>query len=78
MDEAKGKKLLENIDGPEDLKKFSRKELPIIYDELRDFIIDAVSFELSSSVYCARMNALQLYLACTMCTYVIYGLLSLY
>ncbi len=42
MDEVK-RKLLENINKPEDLKKLSRKELPDVCDELRDFIIDAVS-----------------------------------
>ena len=42
MDEVK-EKLLENINSPEDLKKLSRKELPDICVELRDFIIDAVS-----------------------------------
>jgi 1-deoxy-D-xylulose-5-phosphate synthase len=42
MNEAK-KKLLENIDNPEDLKKLSQKELPEVCDELRDFIIDVVS-----------------------------------
>jgi len=42
MDEVK-EKLLENINRPEDLKKLSRKELPNVCVELRDFIIDAVS-----------------------------------
>ena len=42
MDDVKGK-LLENIDGPEDLKKLSLKDLPDVCDELRDFIIDVVS-----------------------------------
>lgn len=42
MDEVKGK-LLENIDGPVDLKKLSLKELPDICDELREFIIDVLS-----------------------------------
>ncbi len=43
MDKVKGKKLLENINGPEDLKKLSQKELTLVCDELRDFIIDEVS-----------------------------------
>ena len=42
MDEVKGK-LLENIDGPVDLKKLSLKELPDICNELREFIIDVLS-----------------------------------
>lgn len=42
MDKVKGK-LLESINKPEDLKKLSRKELPEVCNELRDFIIDAVS-----------------------------------
>ena len=42
MDETKGK-LLENINSPEDLKKLSVKDLPLVCDELRDFIIDVVS-----------------------------------
>jgi len=42
MDDVKGK-LLENIDGPEDLKKLSLTDLPDVCDELRDFIIDVVS-----------------------------------
>ncbi len=43
MDEVKKNKLLENIDGPEDLKKLKQRELPGVCDELRDFIIDVVS-----------------------------------
>ena len=42
MDEVKGK-LLENINGPVDLKKLSLKELPDICVELRDYIIDILS-----------------------------------
>lgn len=42
MDKVK-KKLLENINDPQDLKKLSHKELPDVCDELRNFIIDAVS-----------------------------------
>src|SRR5690554_6962133 len=37
------KKLLEKIDNPQDLKKFSVSELPELAQELRDFIIDVVS-----------------------------------
>ncbi len=36
-------KILDNINLPDDLKKLSLKELPKVCDELRDFIIDAVS-----------------------------------
>ncbi len=42
MNNAK-KKLLENINSPDDLKKLSQKELPDVCDELRNFIIDVVS-----------------------------------
>ncbi|MCF6356422.1 MAG: 1-deoxy-D-xylulose-5-phosphate synthase [Draconibacterium sp.] len=36
-------KILDNINLPDDLKKLTLKELPKVCDELRDFIIDAVS-----------------------------------
>jgi len=42
MDDVKGK-LLENIEGPEDLKKLSIGDLRKVCDELREFIIDEVS-----------------------------------
>ncbi len=38
-----GKGLLQQINTPDDLKRFSEKDLIQICDELRDFIIDAVS-----------------------------------
>jgi 1-deoxy-D-xylulose-5-phosphate synthase len=36
-------KLLEQINSPADLKKLQPEDLPIVCDELRDFIIDVVS-----------------------------------
>lgn len=36
-------KLLQQIQYPDDLKRYTRKELPQIADELRDYIIDVVS-----------------------------------
>lgn len=36
-------KLLNKINNPDDLKKLSVKELPIVCDELRDFIINTIS-----------------------------------
>jgi 1-deoxy-D-xylulose-5-phosphate synthase len=42
MDEVKGM-LLENINSPDDLKELSIKQLPEICDELRNFIIHALS-----------------------------------
>jgi 1-deoxy-D-xylulose-5-phosphate synthase len=35
--------LLENIDSPADLKKLSRKELPILAQEIRNVIVEVVS-----------------------------------
>ncbi|MDD4032504.1 MAG: 1-deoxy-D-xylulose-5-phosphate synthase [Bacteroidales bacterium] len=35
--------LLENINSPEDLRKLTQEELPVLSDELRDFIIEAAS-----------------------------------
>ena len=34
---------LENINSPADLKQLSRKELPVLADELRKTIVDVVS-----------------------------------
>lgn len=42
MEELK-KKLLNNINTPSDLKKLSKSELPELCEELRNYIIDAVS-----------------------------------
>ncbi|HRZ75992.1 MAG TPA: 1-deoxy-D-xylulose-5-phosphate synthase N-terminal domain-containing protein, partial [Bacteroidales bacterium] len=35
--------LLQRIDSPEDLRRLSREELPVLCRELRDHIIDVVS-----------------------------------
>ena len=35
--------LLENIDSPADLKKLSKKELPILAQEIRNVIVEVVS-----------------------------------
>jgi 1-deoxy-D-xylulose-5-phosphate synthase len=41
--EEKGNSLLLNINDPDDLKKVNEKDLPQVCQELRDYIIDAVS-----------------------------------
>ena len=41
--ESKANSLLENINIPDDLRKVNEKDLPQVCQELRDFIIDAVS-----------------------------------
>ncbi|QGY44434.1 1-deoxy-D-xylulose-5-phosphate synthase [Maribellus comscasis] len=42
MDEIKGR-ILEKINNPEELKKVKLEELPVVCDDLRNFIIDVVS-----------------------------------
>ncbi len=41
--ELQAQNILNNINSPEDLRRLSPKDLPQVCDELRDFIIDAVS-----------------------------------
>ncbi len=41
--EHKGNSFLQKVNTPDDLKKIDEKDLPILCQELRDFIIDAVS-----------------------------------